>query len=106
MKEFLLSDELQLGCKARVPSSIGAEVEAPRSNVYVEASLQQRLGCVLVRPLRLWGHWGGTDSSFFPRTTRSKDDEIFIEKTLLDLEAQYGSTEQGRRPFECLLFKT
>ena len=32
----------------------------------------------------------------FPRKNRTKTDDIFVEKTLLDLELMYGSTEAGR----------
>ena len=34
-----------------------------------------------------------------PRKNRSKTDDVFVEKTLLDLELQYGSTEAGRLSF-------
>lgn len=38
-------------------------------------------------------------STFFPRSSSNRDDTVFVEKTYMDLELQYGRSETGRPTF-------
>jgi len=116
LKEFLLSDEMRLSCIT--PSTghiLQVELlhiellhiellhrEPPQApcGLDIQGSVEARLGSLCCHVCSNMYVFGGFELVMTKplkiRRNRTKNEDVYVEKSLFDLELAYGSTEAGR----------